>query len=167
MVLTINKLEDLAKEKGNPGYGLFSSHPEPEERLKRVMKQIKKLDPHPDITVHEDGTATVHESDWTFNITQTVGNDKPEYRAYMLAGSLYVARQRGPVDPYRFIVYDNGSSATLYYEDVQLLTVYNQDAYAAGFGDAGSYANGCAQLLREWAPVANANDAAKADKDKD
>ena len=51
MVLTINKLEDLAKEKGNPGYGLFSSHPEPEERLKRVMKQIKKLDPHPDITV--------------------------------------------------------------------------------------------------------------------
>ena len=84
-----------------------------------------------------------------------------------LAGSLYVARQRGPVDPYRFIVYDNGSSATLYYEDIQLLTVYNQDAYAAGFGDAGSYANGCAQLLREWAPVANANDAAKADKDKD
>ena len=167
MVLTINKLEDLAKEKGNPGYGLFSSHPEPEERLKRVMKQIKKLDPHPDITVHEDGTATVHEGDWTFNITQTVGNDKPEYRAYMLAGSLYVARQRGPVDPYRFIVYDNGSSATLYYEDVQLLTVYNQDAYAAGFGDAGSYANGCAQLLREWAPVANANDAAKGDKDKD
>ena len=67
--------------------------------------------------------------DWTFNITQTVGNDKPEYRAYMLAGSLYVARQRGPVDPYRFIVYDNGSSATLYYEDVQLLTVYNQDAW--------------------------------------
>ena len=78
----------------------------------------------------------------------------------MLAGSLYVARQRGPVDPYRFIVYDNGSSATLYYED-------NQDAYAAGFGDAGSYANGCAQLLREWAPVANANDAAKADRDDD
>ena len=64
-------------------------------------------------------------------------------------------------------MYDNGSSATLYYEDVQLLTVYNQDAYAAGFGDAGSYANGCAQLLREWAPVANANDAAKGDKDKD
>ena len=167
MVLTINKLEDLSKEKGNPGYGLFSSHPEPEERLKRVMKQIKKLDPHPDITVHEDGTATVHEDDWTFNISEKIGNDKPEYRAYMLAGSLYVARQRGPVDPYRFIVYDNGGSATLYYEDIQLLTVYNQDAYAAGFGDAGSYANACSQLLREWAPIANANDAADNDKDKD
>ena len=167
MVLTINKLEDLAQEKGNPGYGLFSSHPEPEERLKRVMKQIKKLDPHPDITVHENGTATVHEGDWTFNISEKIGNDKPEYRAYMLAGSLYVARQRGPVDPYRFIVYDNGGSATLYYEDIQLLTVYNQDAYAAGFGDAGSYANACSQLLREWAPIANANDAADNDKDKD
>lgn len=166
MVLTINKLDDLAKEKGNPGYGLFSSHPEPEERLKRVMKQIKKLDPHPDITVNEDGTAAVHEDDWMFNITQTIGNDKPEYRAYMLAGSLYVARQRGPVDPYRFIVYDNGGDATLYYEDIQLLTLYNQDAYAAGFGSAGSYANACSQLLREWAPIANANDAAKAEKKK-
>ena len=131
------------------------------------MKQIKKLDPHPDITVHEDGTATVHEGDWTFNISEKIGNDKPEYRAYMLAGSLYVARQRGPIDPYRFIVYDNGGSATLYYEDIQLLTVYNQDAYAAGFGDAGSYANACSQLLREWAPIANANDAAGNDKDKD
>ncbi len=167
MVLTINKLEDLSREKGNPGYGLFSSHPEPEERLKRVMKQIKKLDPHPDITIMENGTALVSEGDWKFYITEKVGNDKPEYRAYMLAGSLYVARQRGPVDPYRFIVYDNGSSATLYYEDIQLLTVYNQDAYAAGFGSAGSYANACSELLRDWAAVANANDAAKAEADKD
>lgn len=88
VVLTINKLEDLAKERGNPGYGIFSSHPEPEERLKRVMKQIKALKVHPDITLNEDNTASVHEGDWSFNITQTIGNDRPEYRAYMLAGWL-------------------------------------------------------------------------------
>lgn len=73
VVLTINKLEDLAKEQGNPGYGIFSSHPEPEERLKRVMKQIKALKVHPEITLNEDNTARVHEGDWGFNITQTVG----------------------------------------------------------------------------------------------
>ena len=112
-MLTINKLEDLAKEQGNPGYGIFSSHPEPEERLKRVMKQIKALKVHPEITLNEDNTARVHEGDWGFNITQTVGNDRPEYRAYMLAGGLYCVRERdkGHIDPYRFIVYDNGGSA--------------------------------------------------------
>ena len=94
VVLTINKLEDLAKEQGNPGYGIFSSHPEPEERLKRVMKQIKALKVHPEITLNEDNTARVHEGDWGFNITQTVGNDRPEYRAYMLAGGLYCVRER-------------------------------------------------------------------------
>ena len=135
VVLTINKLEDLAKEQGNPGYGIFSSHPEPEERLKRVMKQIKALKVHPEITLNEDNTARVHEGDWGFNITQTVGNDRPEYRAYMLAGGLYCVRERdkGHIDPYRFIVYDNGGSATIYYDDIEILTVYNQDAYAGGF----------------------------------
>ena len=169
VVLTINKLEDLAKEQGNPGYGIFSSHPEPEERLKRVMKQIKALKVHPEITLNEDNTARVHEGDWGFNITQTVGNDRPEYRAYMLAGGLYCVRERdkGHIDPYRFIVYDNGGSATIYYDDIEILTVYNQDAYAGGFGSAGSYAAACTELLRQWVPVANANDTAVPSKNKE
>lgn len=169
VVLTINKLEDLAKEQGNPGYGIFSSHPEPEERLKRVMKQIKALKIQPEITLNEDKTAQVHEGDWSFNITQTIGNDRPEYRAYMLAGGLYCVRQRdkGHIDPYRFIVYDNGGSATVYYDDIEILTVYNQDAYAGGFGSAGSYAAACTELLRQWVPVANASDTAVPSKNKD
>ena len=126
-MLTINKLEDLAKEQGNPGYGIFSSHPEPEERLKRVMKQIKALKVHPEITLNEDNTARVYEGDWGFNITQTVGNDRPEYRAYMLAGGLYCVRERdkGHIDPYRFIVYDNGGSATIYYDDIEILIAFS------------------------------------------
>ena len=62
--------------------------------MKRVMKQIKALKVHPEITLNEDNTARVHEGDWGFNITQTVGNDRPEYRAYMLAGGLYCVRER-------------------------------------------------------------------------
>ena len=106
---------------------------------------------------------------WGFNITQTVGNDRPEYRAYMLAGGLYCVRERdkGHIDPYRFIVYDNGGSATIYYDDIEILTVYNQDAYAGGFGSAGSYAAACTELLRQWVPVANANDTAVQSKSKD
>ena len=169
VVLTINKLEDLSKEKGNPGYGIFSSHPEPEERLKRVMKQIKALKILPEINLNEDSTAVVYEDDWKFNLTQTIGKNRPEYRAYMLAGGLYCVRERdkGHIDPYRFIVYDNGGSATIYYDDIEILTVYNQDAYAGGFGSAGSYAAACTALLRQWVPTANANDlAVKNQKDK-
>lgn len=168
MVLTINKLEDLAQERGNPGYGIFSSHPEPEERLKRVMKQIKELNVHPDITLNEDKTAAVHEGSWNFNITQTIGKDRPEYRAYLLAGGLYCVRERGKgnIDPYRFIVYDNGGSATIYYDDIEIFTVYNQDAYAGGFGSAGSYAAACTEMLRQWVPIANAADTAALKKGK-
>ena len=62
-------------------------------------------------------------------------------------------------------MYDNGSYAHIYYDDIQLLTVYSQEAGA--FGAAGNYAAACTDLLRQWAAVANANDAnAKAKKKK-
>mgnify|MGYP000441208666 CR=1 FL=1 len=38
--LTMAKLEDLAKDYGNPEYGLYSSHPEPEARLKAALKEV-------------------------------------------------------------------------------------------------------------------------------
>ena len=151
MVLTINKLDDLAKERGNPGYGVFNSHPEPEERLKRVMKQINALKIKTEIILNEDKTATVKEGDWQFNITQTIANDRPEYRAYQLAGGLYCVRNQEKIDPYKFIVYDRGGRATIYYEDIEVFTVYRQDANAADFDSAGSYAAACTKLLREWA----------------
>ena len=153
MLLTLYKLNDLAQEHGNPGYGIFASHPDPEARIKRVQKLVKKLDIHPDITVHEDGTATVSEGTWRFNITQSIGNTKAEYRAHMLAGSLWTVRQRGRVNPHYFVVHDYGSSADLYYDDIQLLTLYTQDA--GTFGSAGAYAAACTELLQDWAQVVN------------
>lgn len=165
MIITLNKLDDLAAQQGNPGYGLFSSHPEPEERVKRVMKLIDKLDVHPDVVIEDDDHAYVCEGDWRFNISRSIGSNKAKYRAYLLAGSLWTVRQRGVVNPDYFVVYDNGSYAHIYYDDIQLLTVYSQEAGA--FGTAGNYAAACTDLLRQWAAVANANDAdAKAKKKK-
>ncbi len=163
MLITANKLEDLADQGGGANYGLFSSHPEPEERVKRIQKYLKEYDIAPLVVLNENGVATVKESDWTFNISQDIGSTKAEYRAYMLAGSLWVARQRGEINPDYFVVYDNGSSAHIYYDDIQLLTVYNQDAVGIS-PDAGSYAAACTKMLREWAKVANYNDKLKKDK---
>ena len=166
MLITVWKLDDLSKQGGGGSYGLFSSHPEPEERVKRVMKQLKEYNIHPDVVVTDDNHASVKEGSWTFNIDQSIGNTKAKYRAYMLAGGLWQVRQRGNINPNQFVVYDNGATADIYYDDIQVLRLYTQDAGA--FGSAGAYAAACADMLRTWVPIANANDAksAKAAKGK-
>ena len=164
MLITVQKLDDLSKQGGGAKYGLFSSHPEPEERVKRVMKQLKAYDIHPDVTVADDTHATVTEGNWRFDINQSIGNTKAKYRAYMLAGGLWNVRQRGKVNPNYFVVYDNGSYAHIYYDDIQVLTLYTQDAGA--WGSAGAYASACVDMLRDWAVIANENDAKAAAKVK-
>lgn len=164
MLITVQKLDDLSKQGGGSNYGLFSSHPEPEERVKRVVKQLKTYNIHPDVTVTDDNHASVTEGSWRFDINQSIGNTKAKYRAYMLAGGLWNVRQRGRVNPNYFVVYDNGSYAHIYYDDIQLLTLYTQDAGA--WGSAGAYASACVDMLRNWAVVANENDAKAAAKDK-
>ena len=162
MLITANKLEDLSQQGGGSSYGLFSSHPEPVERVKRIQKYLKDYDLAPVVVLNENGAATIQEDDWTFNISQDIGGTKAEYRAYMLAGSLWVARQRGEINPDYFVVYDNGNKADIYYDDIQLLTVYAQDA-AGVSTSAGAYAAACTKMLKEWAPIANRNDKIKKD----
>ena len=164
MLITVQKLDDLSKQGGGAKYGLFSSHPEPEERVKRVMKQLKAYDIHPDVTVADDNHATVTEGNWRFDINQSIGNTKAKYSAYMLAGGLWNVRQRGKVNPNYFVVYDNGGYAHIYYDDIQVLTLYTQDAGA--WGSAGAYASACVDMLRDWAVIANENDAKAAAKAK-
>ena len=164
MLITVQKLDDLSKQGGGANYGLFSSHPEPEERVKRVLKQLKEYNIHPDVTVVDDNHATVTEGNWRFDINQSIGNTKAKYRAYMLAGGLWNVRQRGKINPNYFVVYDNGSYAHIYYDDIQVLTLYTQDAGA--WGSAGAYASACVDMLRDWAVIANENDAKAAAKAK-
>ena len=164
MLVTVQKLDDLSKQGGGANYGLFSSHPEPEERVKRVMKQLKAYNIHPDVKITDDDHAYVTEGNWRFDINQSIGNTKAKYRAYMLAGGLWNVRQRGKINPNYFVVRDNGSYAHIYYDDIQILTLYTQDAGA--WGSAGAYAGACVDMLRNWAVVANANDAKAAAKAK-
>ena len=164
MLITVQKLDDLSKQGGGANYGLFSSHPEPEERVKRVMKQLKAYNIHPDVNITDDDHAYVTEGNWRFDINQSIGNTKAKYRAYMLAGGLWNVRQRGKINPNYFVVRDNGSNAHIYYDDIQILTLYTQDAGA--WGSAGAYAGACVDMLRDWAVIANENDAKAAAKAK-
>ncbi len=157
MLITANKLNDLSEAGGGSSYGVFSSHPEPEARVKRVLKQLEAYNIHPDVNITDANHASVTEDNWTFNINQTVGNMKASYRAYLLAGGLWQVRQRGTINPYYFTVRNNGSSADIYYDDIQVHRVYSQDA--GSWGSASAYASACVDMFRNWAEIANANDA--------
>lgn len=153
MLITTLKLDDLAKEGGAPDYGLYNSHPEPEERVKRIMKLLKDYDIHPDVSVTDDDHAQVAEGTWSFAINQSIGNTKASYRAYMLAGGLWTARLRGEIKKNYFVVRDSGAWADVYYDDIELVRFYLQDA--GTFKTAGAYAAYVAEKLREWADIAN------------
>lgn len=155
MLVTVNKLEDLVQSGGGSNYGLFSSHPEPEERIKRVKEQLAGLEINPKVVLRPDATALVEDGTWRFEIKQGAGGSKAEYRAYLLAGALWSARQRGMLKPNYFVVYDRGDKADIYYDDIQVFTAYSQDAYGSGYKSVGEYASACAQSFREWIPYAN------------
>ena len=149
MLITVSKLQDLADAKGNPGFGLFSTHPEPEVRIERVNKALAKMNITPTVALAEDGTATVKDGNWQFVVSQTYNSDKPAYRAKLMAGALYHDKKRGPVDETRFLTVDDSDFSDIYYDDIHVLRVYEQDA--AGYDSISSYAGAVAAKLQNWA----------------
>ena len=154
VLITMQKLDEYNKEKGyTNNYGVFSTHPEPEERTQRLQKLLDKLDIHPLIKFQDDDHAVVHEGAWSFSINHSIGATKAKYRAYMLAGSLWTIRQKGVLDPTHFVVYDNGTTADIYYDDTQLYTIYPQDV--PDNSTPGLHAAQCAEEFKRWAAQIN------------
>ncbi len=127
MYVTMCKLNDLAKEQGSPGYGVFSSHPEPEVRMAKTMKAIDAMHITPIVTIAKDGSAKVTEGKWQYEFSKSVGSDKPEYRARLMAGALYLAKKRGSLDETRFITIDNDGYTDVYYDDIRVVRLYDAD----------------------------------------
>lgn len=150
--VTMAKLEDMSKDMGNPGYGLFASHPEPEVRMAKALKWTEPLKIPEKVTVKPDGTAAVSLGAWSFPITETAGYDKPEYRARLMAGALYLAWKRGNLDESHFMTVDGDRWSDVYYEDIRVLRVYPQDNQENG--NTGELALKIAGRLQEWARIA-------------
>lgn len=148
-LITVSKLQDLAATKGNPGYGLFASHPEPEIRIERANKALAKMNITPKVKVAQGGVATVSEGNWQFVVAQNNESDKAEYRAKMMAGALYLVKKRGIVDGTRFLTVDDGYFSDIYYDDIHVLRVYEQDA--GGYDTISAYAAAVAARLQGWA----------------
>lgn len=159
MLVTMHKLQELAAEYGNPGWGIFDSHPDPAQRIRNMYKLIDPLKMTPSPVTNTDNTASVQEvfengkDKWEFRIATAAGGNKPMYRAELLAGALYQVKKKGKVEPTHFIVFEANDKAEIYYEDIQLFTVYRQDT--AKFGSIGGCANQCVEQLRNWADKVN------------
>lgn len=150
--VTMAKLEDMSKDMGNPGYDLFASHPEPEVRMAKALKWTEPLKIPEKVTVKPDGTAAVSLGAWSFPLTETAGYDKPEYRARLMAGALYLAWKRGNLDESHFMTVDGDRWSDVYYEDIRVLRVYPQDNQENG--NTGELALKIAGRLQEWARIA-------------
>lgn len=152
-LVTTQKLEDLSAAQGNPGYGLFASHPEPEKRVERTQKALAKMNITPTVQSLAEDSATVTEGSWQFHIKNSYGSDKALYRAQLMAGALWLAKQRGVVDETRFLTMDGDYYSDIYYDDIRVLRVYEVDA--AGYDSVSDYASAVAADLQEWARLAN------------
>ena len=150
--VTMAKLEDMTKDMGNPEYGLFSSHPEPEARIKKAMAEAESLHMPEKVTVEKDGSAVVSDGDWSYTFYQTVGYDKPEYRARLMAGALYQIERRGPVDETHFITVDGDNWTDVYYEDIRLMRYFPADSRTEK--TTGQGAAEVTESLQKWAEIA-------------
>jgi len=153
MFVTMHKLQDYAARRKVPDYGIFSSHPEPEERIRRIREQLSPLELSVKAEQSPDGGARVRDGVWTHSIPHGTGTYKPIYRAWILAGNLCCAKERGMLRSDRFIVSDNGNSATLYYDDIELLTLQAADVPPGS--TLGEYANQIVSSLYVWAEQVN------------
>ncbi|MER2139858.1 MAG: hypothetical protein ABS965_07035, partial [Succiniclasticum sp.] len=57
------------------------------------------------------------------------------------------------VEPSHFIVFEASDKAEIYYEDIQIYTVFRQDT--AGASGIGVYAADCVEQFRSWADKVN------------
>ncbi len=147
MYVAMSKLNDLP-DKGS--YGIFSSHPDSQARLRDAKKRADTLN-IPQKVVLVGNSYKVVDGRYTINVGQSVGSTKAEYRAYLLAGGLYrVLEQDKYPDPNKFISSNLRNRADIYYDETYLYSIYREDIHGdqETLDDA---VNDFIIILRKWA----------------
>ena len=134
-------LQKLAKVHDAPDYGLFSSHPEPEARIALLKKYIDKAGIQPRV-ISDGKNVRVTDGAWMFAADEST--------AFAVAGALYRIARKGELLPDWFILDNDGSTVCIYYDNLLVLTVTEQQASVAGLVPQ-ELANKYVAIFREWA----------------
>lgn len=149
MLVTMEKLDDVPNK---PDYGLFSSHPDGEDRIKAQEKVIAKLGITQKIVSENKDKASVIDGTWRFNVDRGVGATKALYRAQLLAGAMYLASKSDKqLDSNKFISLSYNNRVDIYYDDIYFYTIYPGDVTQELGGSLNSTANNYIMLFRDWA----------------
>lgn len=132
MLIGMEKLEALS---GKSSYGLFSTHPDTENRIKAVRAQINnefRVTP----TVKEmEKSAQVVDGKWSLPVfTGTYAGYSPLMRAYGTAGRIYRLQTRPDYSSDKLYANDLENASGVYYDDEKepVTVVTAQDAAANG-----------------------------------
>ena len=106
----------------------FAAHPEPIVRAGRISKYIDKMQIQPVVT-QEKIDSLIQDGEWRFSVKQPDGENKPLYRAWLLAGNLYCIANELNLDKDKFIVIEQKESAQIYYDDHLVYTIALMDVW--------------------------------------
>lgn len=147
-LVTMHKLDDLPNK---PNYGLFSSHPDGENRIKKMKKRVEGLNLPLNVILNSDGSSSVSYDDWTFHIAKASPVDKPLYRAYLMAGALYnIQKSEAVLNGNRFVVNYNNDVAEIYYGDFLVHRVYATDLENSGFNTVDDLTFAYITMFSNW-----------------
>lgn len=142
--VTVSKLS--AGQGGRAG----NSHPTVAERIARLSALAKSENILPQVTP-AGRAAFIQAGGWQMVIKEPAGGYSALSRAWLLAGNLYLLKNRRPIEPDRFFVRAGGSDAKIYYEDLELYAVRQTDLKGSGFATVGALARWYMDRFREFA----------------
>lgn len=109
---------------------LFSSHPEANSRVAKVLGYAREAGVRPLV---DEGKAQVVDGAWSLPAFRAAaGGQEPVYRAFETAGAVYRARHTAAFDPARYVPDSDGEQYCVYYEDRKIVTITANDAAAYG-----------------------------------
>lgn len=132
-------------------YDLFSDHPEGRARVAAMKELAKQNKVSPQVAGLTGGGWQVVDGNWQLPpLYGEYSGYKAEYRAYFLAGKLYRIQQKKEYDNVNFVVDSDGTNATIYYEDIAVVTLTPQDALGNKEEDPMTLAGAFVERLKDW-----------------
>lgn len=123
-------LRKLANTNQNYHPDLFSSHPEANSRVEKVLGYAREAGVRPFV---DEGAKQVKDGTWSLPPFKTaVDGQEPVFRAFAAAGAIYRARSSAGFSSERYVPDSDGTQFYIYYNERRIMTIAESEAAAYG-----------------------------------